>query len=705
MEADRIRTQLDRILASSTFADAERARRFLRFVVELALAGRNDEIKESVVAVEVLGRAASFDPRMDPIVRVEAGRLRTRLSSYYQSEGTSDPVIIDLPKGGYVPHFEERPSSQPATMPRPKSARRQALIAVSAALSGVLAFWAISSYSHSAPPLPEPVRLSVLPPEGSELKNMTISPDGRYLAFTATSEKVTRLWIRKLESLDARALPGTEGAAFPFWSPDSQSVAFFSFPQLRKIRAAGGPSQAICATDAGFGGTWGSQGVIVFGQRPGGTLFQVPAAGGTPKPVTTLDRAHGEIVQFSPYFLPDGRHFLYSAVNRMPTVSSVRVSSLDSHDAKLVVNADVGAVYAPPYAGHAGSLLFSYHGALMSQPFDTERLELSGAASQIAPNVRHLGRTEVSVSSNGVIAYQGNSEKDRQLTWFDRNGREIGTAGSRNDYNNVSLSPDEKRLAIEACDPYSGRCEIWIMDLQRGSLSRIGTQAEEGFAPVWSPDGSEIVFSAESSSLITLMRQAVDKPNAVPFLGLGGVVVSSDWSADGKFVAYTRLQVEGGIWVKPTGGNTGDRGRWYSRADHECCAAFSPILSVEGPRWMAYTSDETGQNEVYVKTFPAGDRKWQVSNGGGWQPQWRQDGREIFYLALDGKLMASDVVAGPNFASGAPQTLFDTTSLPSPAPKLPEKTYAVDKAGQRFLVNCALRKSAPGSITILLPSR
>jgi dipeptidyl aminopeptidase/acylaminoacyl peptidase len=534
VETERIRTQLERILASATFAEAERARKFLRLVVELALTGRHYEIKESVIGVEALGRTASYDPRTDPIVRVEAGRLRSRLLAYYQSEGTLDPILIDLPKGGYVPEFQERrmPQYAPgasATM------RHPALIVGASLLIGFLLSWAAWFYLHKVPALSAPALLSVLPPEGSEFGNSAVSPDGRYLAFTATAGKLMRLWVRALDSLEAHALPGTDGASYPFWSPDSASVAFFTPGALKKIHVSGGAAQLICDVRAAFGGAWGARGVIVFVQRP--NLYQVPAAGGTPKVVATIDPSRGEISYLFPHFLPDGRRFLYSLMSRAPGEATVRASSLDGGDFKFLLNADLGAAYAPPYRGHVGALIFAYHGALMSQPFDAQRLELTGAASQIAPEVRHVSmRADVSVSSNGVLAYQGNTEKDRQLTWFDRNGKELGTLGSRNNFRSFSLSPDEKRLAIEAEDPASGRSELWIMDLQRGSMSRIGAQALEGFVPVWSPDGNEIAFSANTSSGLFLWHQAADQLNAAPLLELAGPKTASDWSADGRFL-------------------------------------------------------------------------------------------------------------------------------------------------------------------------
>lgn len=706
MNDGEVRAQIDRILASATFAEAERARKFLRFIVEATLAGRTGEIKESVIGVEVLGRAASFDPRTDPIVRVEAGRLRTRLLSYYHSEGSADPLVIDLPKGGYVPQFQRR--SAGALTAQPSSNWRAPLLLVLASLFAILSFWGAWSYlRRGAQPGREPIRLSILPPAGSILQNAALSPDGHYIAFTATSDKVTRLWIRPLDSVEPRPVAGTEGAAYPFWSPDSKSVAFFAPEKLRRIPISGGPAETICDVNAAFGGSWGARGIIVFAQRPNGAIFQVPAEGGAPAAVTLVDRAHGEIAHLFPHFLPDGRRFLYSVISRAPAEPSLRDGSLDGQPSKFLLTADVGGAYAPPYAGRSGLLLFAYHGALMSQPFDAGTGKLSGAASQIAPEVRHVqSRADFSVASNGVLAYRGKTEKERQLTWFDRSGKELGTAGPANNYESVQLSPDDQHVAIQDSD--NGRSELWIMNLVRGSFSRIGAEGAEAFAPVWSADGKELIFTAVTTSGMQLFRQAVDNVNAVTFLDGGGVKIPTDWSRDGKFVAYSRFLIDAGIWIKPVSASAQDKGRFYGGGSLECCTTFSPAISGGAPRWIAYSSRETGQDEVYVKPFPAGDRKWQVSTHGGWLPRWRRDGRELFYLALDGKLMGVNIANAhaSDFASGTPKSLFATTILPFRYPALPGNSYAVAADGQRFLVNYnyASKRGSSDSITILLPS-
>ena len=703
--AEQVRAQLDRILASSNFTEAERARKFLRFVVESALAGRTQETKESVIAVEVFGRPPSFDPRIDPIVRVEAGRLRSRLMSYYQSGGGNDPILIDLPKGGYVPQFVERtPNGRPAASPSPRS--RIALLAAGAALLGFVVSWAIwSPTPRPAAPAANALRLSVLPPGGSEFQNSAISPDGQYLAFTATTGNVTRLWIRALNSTEPRVLPGTEEAAYPFWSPDSKFIGFFSVGKLKKIQLSGGPAQVLCNTRPAFGGTWGAGGVLLFAQRGNGGIYRVPESGGQPQQVTALDAAHGELAHVFPYFLPDGRRFLYSAIARGPGEVGLYAASLDSPERRFLFNADPGVAFTPAHAGGVGTVIFAYHGALMSQPFDATRPKTAGTPTQLAAQVRHQGeRADFSVSTSGVLAFQDGNDDDRQLTWFDRNGTELRVVGPRNHYSSIVLSPDQKRLAIHADDSATGRPGIWLLDLDRGSLMRASPQDASGMLPTWSPDGKAIAFSMEAESGMSLVREPVDSTTPSPLLQGKGVKIANDWSADGKLIAYTASWPKSdwlGVWVAPAGGDVVDGGHSFSSTGHnECCAAFSPQVAGGVPRWIAYSSDETGKSEVYVRDFPAGGHRWQVSTGAGWSPHWSRDGRELFYLALDGKLMVVDLAAGPGGAR-APRPLFATRIPFFSYPALPGNSYAVSPDGRRFLVNFRPEKAVPDSITIL----
>src|SRR5260221_1092329 len=362
MDAQRVRIQLDRILASAAFADAERASGFLRFVVNRAMDGRAGEIKESVIAVEVLGRNPSFDSKSDPIVRVEARRLRDRLSSYYSGEGGADRVLISLPKGGYVPEFSER---QPPAGPI-ATTKHFAVLLTGWALFGLTAAVLGFFFLRRAPDSAGTVRLSILPPETASFESFAVSPDGRKVAFTAASNGVLMLWVRALDSLEAKPLAGTENAFYPFWSPNSRSIGFHTPNKLKTIEIAGGPARDIADIVIGHGGSWSQEGIIAFCPRPGGILYQVAATGGAPRPVTSLDPARAEVAHSYPQFLPDGRHFLYLAASSRPGESSIRVASLDSTASKVLLSADTTAAYAPVLRGHPGSLLFVHDGALMA---------------------------------------------------------------------------------------------------------------------------------------------------------------------------------------------------------------------------------------------------------------------------------------------------------------------------------------------------
>jgi Tol biopolymer transport system component len=713
MDAERVRAQLDRILASAAFAEADRAGRFLRFVVESTLDGRVREVKESVIGIEVLGRDSSFDPRTDPIVRVEAGRLRARLGSYYQTEGNGDPVLIVLPKGGYVPEFSERQSPEPPQ----KTTHHPAVLLVAGALLGFAAAALALFYFR---PTPDPgglQRLSILPPRGAAIESSVISPDGRRIAFTAVSDGKKTLWVRDLDSLEPKALPGTDDASYPFWSPDSHSLGFFQPGKLKTIDISGGAAQPMCDTGIAFGGAWSSGGAIVLPLRLG-PLYQVPASGGTPQPVTSLDPERAEYAHELPQFLPDNRHFLYYAVSSRQGESSIRVGSLDSTSSKFLLNADASAVYAPLPGGRQGFLLFVYRDALMAQRFDPQRLELSGGRAMVAPEFQNvvLGQAGVSASATGVLAYQNATHKNQQLAWFDRAGKPLKKVGPINDYTSWSLSPNEESVAIQENDPSRpGGSVIWIMDLARGVPSRL-TDVLIGFTavffPIWSPDGSDILFSAGTDRAMSLQRQALNGRSSVKVLDTPGPKFASDWSSDGRFVAYYTPWPDfkkRGIRIMPMGGSNPqhDPPPFSPASYSEHSPYFAPASAKEGPRWIAYVSNETGREEVHVRNFPAGDRTRRVSERGGQLPHWGRDGRELFYLTPDGTLMVVKVKTnvlkdGAAFEFGPPQELF-RTGVRSPAgpPEPPHNVYAVSRDGRRFLINGVVKEAPETPITIV----
>jgi Tol biopolymer transport system component len=674
VDAQRVRQQLDRILGSASFADAGRASGFLRFVVERKLEGHDAAIKESVIAIEVLGRAPSFDSKSDPIVRVEAGRLRDRLSSYYEAEGGEDPVLISLPKGRYVPEFLERRPRQ-----LPKSA-------------GVL-------------------RLSILPPDKTSFESFAVSPDGRKLAFTAALNGTMMLWVRSLDSLEAKPLAGTGFAAWPFWSPDSLSIGFFAPSKLKAVEISGGPPREIADVVSGRGGAWGREGVILYCPRPIGPLCRVSAAGGTPTPATLLDETRAEAAHGFPHFLPDGRQFLYLAASCRPGESSIRAGSLDSIRSKVLVSADTGAAYASNLPGHPPSLLFVHEGAVLAQAFDTQHLELSGEPAVVVPGVRHQRWRHVgfSVSDNGVLLYQG--AQHQQLSWFDRQGKLLEAVGPPQDGLSFALSPDDRYVSLHRHDdPDTVLPTIWVVDLMRdGAVFRFtdADAAEPEFCPVWSSDSGEMLFSRGDDRRMRLFRQALSGGAARCVLDTEGPKFPSDWSSDGQFIAYNSQvpqyrQMHTWIASATVPGEEMKSRLFLQHSYHEFSAQFAPAGAGEAPRWIAYASSETGRYEIYVRDFPGGSHKWQVSSQGGLLPQWRRDGRELFYLRPDGTLMSVSVNPGSSFEFGAAQRLFQTGLRFLTQYTNWMNQYGVSRDGQRFLLNRSLPKTTQ-AITAVIP--
>lgn len=696
-----MRGQLDRILASATFADADRGSRFLRFVVEAALEGRSGEVKESVIGVEVLGRSPSFDPKTDPIVRVEAGRLRARLGMYYQNEGKTDPILISLPKGGYLPQFSESKLETEA-----RTIKHPVVLLTAGALLGFAASALLLLHFRSASEPSDALRLSILPPQGAVLEYSVISPDGKRIALSAASAGKLHLWLRPLDSLDATLLPGTDDAAYPFWSPDGRSLGFVARTTMKTIEVSGGPAQSLCSVGPFRGAAWGSSGIIVYAPHPLGVLFQIPAGGGPSKPVTALDPARGEIAHEFPQFLPDGRHFLYFAVSSRQGESSIRVGSLDSMDSKFLVSAEASAAYAARPDGQRGFLLFVYGGALLAQSFDPRGLELTGERTLLVPKILYrIGHADFSVSASGILAYRAGSLANRQLAWFSREGKPLGNVGTPNDYYAWSLSPDEMRVAMMINNSSGAGASIWVMELATGASSRLSSGSGVAFTPVWSPDNDAVLFAMGTEQVMTLQRQPLNANASATVLESEGPKFLSDWSSDGRFVSYftpwpdwKKLNLFFADIARPAG-KENPRRAWPSDYS-EAGGSFSPSVDGRAPRWIAYTSDEAGRDEVYVRTFPTGDEKWLISTAGGWQPHWRRDGKELFYLTLDGTLMAVDVKGGGTFQSGTPHPLFQTGIPPwKGPPEIPTSSYAVSKDG-RFLINGTVEGATAPPVTI-----
>jgi len=554
------------------------------------------------------------------------------------------------------------------------------------------------------PPAEEaaPVRFSILPPEKAAfIASHAISPDGRLLAFRATSpEGQVRVHVRPLDSFAARVLPGTEGAIYTFWSADSRFVGFVAQGKLKKMDVTGGPAQTI-AEGLGIGGsTWNRDGVIVASRSLVDVLYRVPAAGGTPAALTELDRARGETGHMHPHFLPDGRHFLYLAISSQPENTAIYAASLDTPKApKRILNVASQAMYSAP-----GYLLFVREGTLLAQRFDADRLQTSGEPLPLAEQVGVSNPTSLklfSASANGVLAYRSGSAPVTQLAWFDRAGKSLGPLGSLSAYSNTRLSPDQKRLAVERPDPQTLASDLWIFDLVRGTSSRFTFDPATDAFPVWSPDGSHIAFGSSREGTMNLYQKLSSGAGTEPLLKSGEAKYPTDWSPDGRFILYTT--VAGDMWLLPLSGERKPV-PFLQTPFFESSGRFSP----DG-RWIAYQSNASGRYELYVQPFREGSGAgsagiWQVSTNGGIDPQWRRDGKELFYLAPDRTLMAVDVKGGVTFEAGAPRPLFVvraiaasfvfSTSTPS--------SYAASAVGQRFLLNTPVEDAAPTPMQVVL---
>jgi len=625
--------------------------------------------------------------RKDPNTRLrDIGEARVALDE-------PEPVVAPQT---VVPQAEARAAWLPWAM--------TAVAAVAALGLGYIAF------RHTTEEAPRVVKVSVLPPEKATYPVHeavpAISPDGRHVAFSAIVDGKLSLWVRDLDALTPRPLAGTDEAVFPFWSPDSRFIGFFARNKLLKIELAGGPPLTICEgiVGTGRGATWSASGTIVFAANARSGLFRVPAAGGTAMQLTELDKSLNESVHWYPWFLPDGRHFLYTARAGDAEQSVVYVADVDAKDParsrRKAVAANSEAMYAPP-----GYLLFLRERTLMAQPFDAGRGETTGDAVPVAEQVDHaagLTMGSFMVAQSGALAYiSGGGDSDRQFSWLDRSGKEMAKVGVPGSYTDFRLSPDEQRIAFERTDPQSRNLDIWVMDLARGVMSRLTFESTLNTFPVWSPDGLRILYAGNRPGAHNLYMKAATGAGQEETLLKPGTpnARGTSWSRDGRFVMYQTGGVGAktglDLWIAP---QFGDRKPlpYLQTQFNERDGAFSP----DG-RWVAYVSDESGRYEIYVQAFPLSGAKFQVSAGGGVEPTWRRDGSELFYRSADGNLVAVPVKSGATFEVGAPRPLF---RIPSAATSNPFDSYiyASSNDGQRFLVaaNPGGEKTAP--ITVVL---
>jgi eukaryotic-like serine/threonine-protein kinase len=533
-------------------------------------------------------------------------------------------------------------------------------------------------------------------PLAFEAQDLSIAPNGHTVAIVGypESERTSSLWLYEPGGQEATRIPNTEGASFPFWSADGRSLGFFADGKLKRLDLAGGPVQTLCDAPTGRGGTWNKNGDILF--TPSGLLgvglYRISASGGTPSLIASPDRNTKEDSLRWPFFLPDGIHYLYTAINLSgrKDLYAIWVGALNSNEKRLILKTQGNAAYVDP-----GYLLFYKDRTLFAQGFDLKNLKLTGEPTPIFPDIAFLPRISkaaFSAASSGLLMAQKEGESSvSQLMWFDRAGHEAGVAAKPGVFGNIELSPDGKLVASDTTDPGSLNTDIYVYNVGSAETKRLTFDPAIDSMPIWSPDEKQLVFSDNRDAQFDMYMKNSDgsqEEKRIPQAGTDRF--PNDWSHDGKYILYER---GADLWyvslsdLKATeflkSGSTLRTGR------------FSP----DG-KWVAYASNESGKWEIYVTSFPEAHGKWQVSNAGGTQPRWRGDGKELFYLSPDDKLMSVSVKTGANFDAGTPGALFQ--AYPREFGATSEQFfYDVTKDGQKFLINTQLR-SAKTPISVVL---
>jgi len=587
----------------------------------------------------------------------------------------------------------------PEEVPAPVAPRRRhVLAAVLASLLLVAAAVAVLAPRLAAPSPPaRPLAFSIFPPEGGGFTptpssvpapQFALSPDGRRLAFVASvGHDAPQLWMRELDALNAEPLAGTQGADYPFWSPDSDAIGFFAGGSLKRVDLGGGPPRVLAAAAHGRGGAWSRSGLILFAPHTQSGLYRVPASGGEAKPVTRPDPALHQASHRWPQFLPDDRHFIFFVQSTSPETHSTYLADLDGSPPRKLVSSGLNAVYVPP-----DQLLFVTDSTLMAEPFDWQKGRLAGEAVPIASAVAGSSNfsAAVSASVNGVLAY-ATTAATSELVWVDRSGHRGESLAPPAEYADFSLSPDGRQLALSEVEAQGTHPDIRVLDLVRGAKLRLTTDEATDAAPVWSPDGKRLVFRSNPRGLHDLY-QAASNGSESPSLLLRTEYAKypTDWLPDGRGIVYHTFNRQTGadIWmVTPDGAQR----KVLVQTPYD---DMQGQVSPDGA-WLAYTSLESGQAEVYVRSLVDAGVRWQVSAGGA-DPRWRRDGRELFYTSSDGWLSAVPFSGG---APGTPRHLFVVHVAPTVQPYM--SNYNVTPDGQRFLLKVPVRDVSSTPINIV----
>jgi Tol biopolymer transport system component len=633
--------QLEQVLQSPAFRTADRSARILRFLVEQTVAGQGDRLKEYVIGAEALGRGSSFDPRIDSIARVEVSRLRTRLEQYYLTSGKSDRLVFVLPRGSYVPSFEERPEV-PSEAPQPRAGIAYRWVAAGAASAGVVML-TLFLFARSKPgqavvaglPLME---FELTLPRETTLANvvgpqMALSPDGTALVFVASRMAGgSELRMRRLNGHDTMTLPGTDGARGPFFSPDSEWVAFWAAGNLKKVSLRGGSPVLLCSAPDLLGGSWGDDDELVATLTTEAKLWRIPSGGGQPKPV--LDLTPEPLRLLWPQILPGSQSIVYSNVGQTPDSGTIEVLSLSNSQRKVLVRSGVFGRYLP-----SGHLLYVNQGTLYAQVFDLKTLEVHGTPFAVVSNVTQspvFGFAQYDFSSTGTLVYRRDASGGQfVLRWLTSKGPGRTVVDKPGPYLWPRVSPSGNEIAYT--EVKSGESRVWIVPREGGQPRPLTSADGHRAAALWSPDGQFLVFQGRNK--LEYIRVGESGPPRT--LLTGGVFVPWSFTPDGKRLAYYQLNptTHFDLWTVPLDVTDGALAvRTPEPFLRSKAVETYPTFSPDG-HWVAYVSLQSGSYEIYVRSFPDSGTEVQVSKGGGRMPRWSQRSSELIYETDDHRLM------------------------------------------------------------------
>src|ERR1700757_984797 len=690
-QAASVRGALELVISSDAFAGSKQCQDFLRLLVERALTGQIDTLSERMIGVELFGRPADFDTSNDGVVRVRAAEVRKRLAQYYR-DATSTSIHIEIPAGSYVPEFhwsslttvEDKGLATALPVAAAPPWRRKSALAIVAGL--VIAIVVLIVWFQPGPKARSmnAVRLSLGLREGVRLhrnwppfEHIAVSPDGQTLAFAATDATgQSSLWVRSLSSSEAQQLEQTEGALLPFWSPDSEFIGFWAGAKLKKVRRSGGIPEVICSVPEIAQGAWGADGTILFARAVNRPIVRVAPGGGTATAVTSL--LPGQVSQMWVQFLPDGKHFIYLARTSLTSSdpdAKIYAQSLEGGPPIMLLATQSRAIAVPDY------LLFARDRTLFAQRMDWKALRKIGEPSLLARNVAaspaYLGTSEFTASQTGVLIYgTATGSSFDQFNWYARDGTVTGSLDPVIDFQQFTLSPDGKHLALNSFHQHATG-SLWLIDLASNITTALTTDPHAQSDPVWSPDSRYVAFNllpnggSDPPFLVKKIEIGTQQPQ--PIYGDNDRHWIEDWSADGRFLLTHDTKT---FSIIPLSG------------DHKPEAVYSSSfikdefhLSPDG-QLIAYGENRTGRWEVFLASFPSFHYIKQVSVAGGAQPRWRGDGRELFFIDLEGKMMSATVEHGSPPQIGVPRKLFGTGLVPDPT----VNQYAVTPDGLKFLV-------------------